>query len=67
MCGLRIQFKKLWGISSVGRALASQVKGRRFDPDILHQKGTLPSRKFSFCVCVLRGTISFCGKTANIF
>ena len=28
---------QIWGISSAGRALRWQRRGRRFDPDILHQ------------------------------
>ena len=29
---------KVWGISSVGRALGSQSRGREFDPPMLHSK-----------------------------
>ena len=35
MIKMGIKFK--WGISSVGRAIALQAIGRRFDPVILHQ------------------------------
>ena len=28
---------RLWGCSSVGRAVALQASGRRFKPDLLHQ------------------------------
>ncbi len=31
-------YLSLWGCSSVGRALAWHVRGRRFNPDQLHQK-----------------------------
>ena len=37
---------RLWGISSAGRALAWHARGQRFDPAILHQKGTVLRLKY---------------------
>jgi hypothetical protein len=36
---MRIDVLKIWGHSSVGRAVALQASGRRFDPVWLHHFG----------------------------
>jgi putative endonuclease len=35
---LTVYLQPVWGISSVGRALAWHARGQRFDPAILHQR-----------------------------
>lgn len=41
---------KLWGHSSVGRALEWHSRGRRFDPDYLHQERTIRTLLFQKAV-----------------
>jgi hypothetical protein len=39
----------VWGSSSIGRTRASQVRGRGFDPPLLHHLSFLIQRYLCFC------------------
>ena len=55
---------KIWGCSSVGRAVALQAIGRRFDPCLLHQK-TRVNRRYDGCVITVTITVRCIGSTAR--